>query len=272
MGIESRSDATIYWFSGTGNSLAAARTIAGRLATADLVPIAAMPVDGPIAVEAGATIGIVCPVYFYGLPLIVREFMERLDPSPAAYTFVVLTMGGMPGVAIHHARELLRGRLDAAWTVRMPGNYIAEYNARSPRATRRLVDRATRRCEHIAAAVGERRGHRPWATDAFLPLGLLVHRLVGARFAQTCRRRDERFDVTDACISCGTCARVCPVGNVTIDEGRPRWHRACEQCFACIHLCPATAIQLCGRPTSRRRRYRHPDTSVEDIAAQRRGA
>jgi len=261
---------TLYWFSGTGNSLAVARALAQRLDDATLVPIASLPANGTI-VPTSKRIGIVCPVYFYSLPLLVKEFLDRLDPSHADYTFLVLTMGGLPGMAAHHARRRFRRagrRLDAAFSVGMPGNYIAMYNARGRESAQRMAARAEAATQRIASAVAAQRARRSIGRLALLPFSALIYAAIGRRFAADCRGRDERFTVTDACTSCGTCVRVCPVNNIGIVDGRPIWRHRCEQCFACVHFCPTEAIQIPGTRSAARRRYHHPGVTVEEIEAQ----
>lgn len=69
------------------------------------------------------------------------------------------------------------------------------------------------------------------------------------------------FYATDACISCGLCARICPTETIVWSEGsRPRWGDTCVQCVACIHRCPARAIEY-GRQTQKKGRYCHPQLS-----------
>ena len=64
----------IYYFTGTGNSLAATQKIASLLGDCELVPIASFKdITGDIVPEA-ERIGIVCPVYDSGLPILVGEF------------------------------------------------------------------------------------------------------------------------------------------------------------------------------------------------------
>jgi len=262
---------TIYYFTGTGNSLAVARAIAKELGGATLVPIASLDRKARIRVPT-ERVGFVCPVYFYSLPLIVREFLPRLDLSGVRYAFLALTMGGLPGLAVGHAEELLAkagGRLDSAFAIRMLGNYIAEYNVRGGEAIEAMRARTDRGVAKVVAAVtaGQRHIERGGPVARALSRGMSA--LFGRRFLASCRTLDRRFTVDPSCIHCGTCSRVCPVVNVQLIEGRPTWLGHCEQCFACIHFCPVKAIQIRGKKTAVRGRYHHPDVTADDVASQR---
>ena len=118
----------IYYFTGTGNSLAAAKKIAADLGDCEIVPIASLKdTTGGIVPPAGR-VGIVCPVYDAGLPVIVAEFAGRLTLAGTRYVFGVVTMGGSGGTA---ALRQLNGiiwqknhrTLSAAFSVKMPGNF-----------------------------------------------------------------------------------------------------------------------------------------------------
>ena len=50
--------------------------------------------------------------------------------------------------------------------------------------------------------------------------------------------------VGPACSGCGQCADVCPVGAVTLDNGRARVTASCKGCGRCATLCPVGAISL----------------------------
>ncbi len=259
--------ATIYWFSGTGNSLAVARRLSAAFDGACLVPIASQ--DGVARPEG--VVGVVCPVYFEGLPLIVQEFLARLDARAATYSFLVLTPGGFAGWAPVQARRLFRraGRpLDAVFSVKMPDNYIAILDIPRPERQREILSRAERVLAEIAGAAARR--EKRLGVGVAVPLGALAYLVMGRSFARTCRRQDTRFVVTDACTACGLCVRVCPKENIVLSGGRPQWNHRCEQCFGCINLCPVAAIQVRNRPTARRGRYRHPDVRAVDIGSQRR--
>jgi ferredoxin len=259
----------IYYFSGTGNSLAVARKIASGLGASGLVPIASLQdAKGNIFPEADR-VGIVCPVYFSGLPVMVADFAERLDLSRSTYAFAVVTMGGSGGAsALRQLSGILAKRpghgLDAGFAVRMPGNYILMYGSPGGRKRDRILAAAERKTAKIVAAI--KRGDRHIPVPLF---SRMIHRLMYSRFAAGVHERDREFSVSDACTSCGACAAICPAGNIELVEGRPVWKHRCELCCGCIHLCPTQAIQA-GKKTVGRPRYHHPGVTVAELKGQRR--
>lgn len=261
----------IYYFTGTGNSLAAARTIARELGETGLAPIAQEKRPGRIVPPADR-VGIVCPVYDAGLPLIVREFAERLDLGVVKYTFAVVTMGGIGISALRQLNGILvqggNRKLDAAFAVRMPGNFPPV--SRPPSAEKRaeILAKADTRLAAIAATIAS--GAR--VSPGFSPLSAIMKSLTYGPFSRSVHDTDRNFSVGGSCTSCGTCERVCPVGNIAMTDGRPAWQHRCELCCACLHFCPVEAIQLSVlQGTLGRGRYRHPDLSAEDMMIQQGG-
>ena len=47
----------------------------------------------------------------------------------------------------------------------------------------------------------------------------------------------------------------CPMGNITMENGKPRWHGDCTNCMSCYHRCPQNAIQF-GSATEGKGQYR----------------
>lgn len=255
----------IYYFSGTGNSLSVAKKIAAALVDCEMVPIASLTDTPGIITPVAERVGIVCPVYFAGLPLMVAEFAGRVNYSHCRYTFAVVTLGGSGGgptlrqldrLIVHgHGR-----RLDAGFSVKMPGNYILMYSSPAGKKQVDLLASADREIATIIPVI-ERCEHRDIPQAIF---SKILHFVAYPWFASHARDTAKKFTVTNACTSCGTCVKVCPAENIDLVEGRPVWKDRCEVCCGCIHLCPAGAIQASPR-TVKRHRYRNPSVSIADL-------
>jgi flavodoxin len=118
----------IYYFSGTGNSLAVARDIAEKT-SGKLIFIPSV-MDQQIIMTDADVIGIVFPVYFRavlgGIPLIIRRFTKKLADISSKYIFAVCTYGmGPPDFSIlSNAIQSRGGKLAAGFAVKMPFPYL----------------------------------------------------------------------------------------------------------------------------------------------------
>jgi len=120
----------IFYFSGTGNSLYVAKKIQ-ELESGELINItnALKEKNFNYQIKKGEKIGIVFPVYYWGLPTVVSEFINKLklktDESPFIYT--VITCGGKARNADKYLKKLLKSKnleLNSSYSVKMPSNYI----------------------------------------------------------------------------------------------------------------------------------------------------
>jgi ferredoxin len=251
----------VYWFSGTGNSLAIARDLAAALGETELVPLA--QVSGGSIPVAEKT-GFVFPVYAFGLPGIVREFLRKLPVNPGAYYFSVANCAGMAGAPhrqIHRLLQAKGARLAAGWTLFMPTNYPVLTDAWPEDKQQRSFDQMKERLPEIAGAI--RQGQTGPFEDSTAPFRWLAP-LVNAFVVRQFHAADKNFIVEDTCRQCGLCAKVCQVADIKLVDKRPTWLRHCEQCMACLQWCPAQAIQY-GKATKSRKRYRHPQAKAKDL-------
>ena len=93
----------ILYFSGTGNSLSVARTLAEETGDslchmADALPPAGNPGTGEAPVMMPArVIGLVFPVYYNDVPDAVKEFLDKVRFDPSSYIYAAVTCGGSAG-------------------------------------------------------------------------------------------------------------------------------------------------------------------------------
>ncbi|RDB61928.1 flavodoxin [Gordonibacter sp. 28C] len=258
----------ILYFSGTGNSRWAARRLAEKLDD-ELVSINAAlkggasdggTLDGGASREGAAPavsshrpLVFVTPTYAWRMPRVVARWIDatRFEGNRDAY--FVLTCGGSVGNAAAYAKRLCvkRGlRFRGLAPVIMPDNYVALYETPDAATCEALMAGAGPQIEKAAALI---------ADDAPLPeppvdfKARLRSGPVNALFYPALVH-DKAFAATDACTSCGACARRCPLGNIALVGGHPVWQGACTHCMACIGGCPTRAIEY-GEKTKARRRY-----------------
>jgi ferredoxin len=260
---------TVFYFTGTGNSLAAARTLAGRLKDACIVPLAGIVNAGrPFQLNTDKAV-FVFPVYCAGIPAIVANSLDLIKMPRTQYVAAIANCASSAGTALDiFAAEMLRrcGRtLSAGHVIFMPGNYTPLYGSEKPATIERMLKEADNRLLEIACEIT---AGRPidYSMPAFLAL---MTRLPWKLCVSSFPYMQKRFKVESNCTGCGLCARVCPVNNIVMSaNARPQWLKKCEQCMACLQYCPVEAIQ-CLWWTKGRARYRHPGIAASEIAAQK---
>jgi ferredoxin len=238
-----------------------ARDLAGHLNNTELRSI---PKVEEVDFSADS-IGIVFPVYLWGMPEIVSDFIKKMKGATfAGYLYAIATYNEQPGDVIGQVRSLLKKNglyLSAGFTVSMPGNNIIYYKPEP----KDMQDKKIIMCKEMLADISRtiRDGKKTYPsaslTDKFLKTGLLYPILL-----KTFRKSDKNFRCEEECSGCGICAKVCPAENISLIDYRPVWGHKCLQCVSCINLCPQQAIQF-GKTTKGRERYINPETSIKDF-------
>jgi ferredoxin/flavodoxin len=255
--------AEIYYFTGTGNSLAVARDIAKEI-NGELISIPSVIDNDRIKTDADV-IGIVFPVYMWGMPLIIERFVKKIENLNGKYIFAVATYGGMPGATINMLEKVIKsynGDLAAGFTVHMPGNYIPMYGAFDEEKQQQLFSGFDKKVETIAEHIKSRKKGKKENSNVFV--NLLLSGIINKASSGHIPKMDKQFWVDEKCNRCGICKKVCPVNNIDLIDRKPLWQGNCDQCLACIQWCPEKAIQY-GKKTAARKRYHHPNVKVADV-------
>jgi flavodoxin len=113
----------IYFFSGTGNSLFIAKEITSKN-DARLIPIAKVINESEIIIQA-EVIGIVFPVYYADIPIIIKNFAQKLTNIHNKYIFAISNYGGSTGNSFKSLGNIFSGKgseLSAGFGIHMPQN------------------------------------------------------------------------------------------------------------------------------------------------------
>lgn len=255
----------IFWFSGTGNSLYAAKTLSEELGE-KMVDIAEMIKKRRFVFSIGEneTVGFVFPVYFGGLPEPVKRFISRfrIEDNPTAYTYAVITNGGTPcgcDAMLKKALDERRIKLNCTFDLCMPDNYVLMYNPSTEKEQKRRLERADVQLQKIVLLIRHRnrRGYRSTAT------GRISTRVLYPFYVHGCKTK--KFFADYRCTGCGKCAAECPVNAIEMVKGKPRWKSdKCAHCLHCIASCPRKALQY-GKNTAKRSRYLHECMKTERV-------
>ena len=245
----------ILYFSGTGNSQYVALALAEALGEDGAVSINRYLKSGErAAFHSERPLVFVAPTYSWRMPRVVEKWIMETDFQGVRDAYFVLTCGGNCGNAAAYAEKLCgkKGlRFLGLASVVMPENYLALFSTPGEEESRRIIENAG----PAVAALGERiRAGKPFDGAPVSLTDRLESGPVNPLFYAFCVH-DRGFRVSERCVSCGKCARRCPLNNISLTDGRPVWGGDCTHCMACIGGCPTGAIEYKSKSKERRRHY-----------------
>ncbi len=252
------SENIIYCYSGAGHCLSMAKSIAKALGDTDIVLMRSFPAKTD-AREA-KRVGFIFSCMAGGLPGGVEDYVKAIQIAPDAYKFAVEQYAGYLGCGLRKIDEIVHldywngvsNHSTAIWL--MP--HTLTFPPTSPENARKRIDK---KAAEVAADVlaGKRSEKRPPRQAAF--------ELMSKGLGKTHVKRVKTFSVNADCIGCGTCAKLCPRGNIQMVVGnKPSFGSNCMGCLSCVQLCPKAAINI-GKITEKRERFPNPDVKPAEL-------
>lgn len=245
----------IYYFSATGNSKHAAEVIAMK--TGDTAVDIVDALKNGLPENNNEKTGIIFPVYFWGLPEIIKRFASKVKNSLGSYVYCVITCGANTGSADKMLEKALGRKLDYCFSLRMPDNYVVMYDPCKKEKAQKFLRHADKEIDIICEDINKGEVKKGGSSGGMIN-SIFVSKLYDPM------RKTKKFFADDNCVSCGLCEKICPEEAIVIENGKPKWtKKKCQHCTACINRCPAKAIQY-GKKTSERGRYNYWDTIKEN--------
>lgn len=199
---------------------------------------------------------IVCPTYAWRIPRILQEWLENTRLSGNRDIYFIMTCGGNIGNAGKYLQQLCVSKsmnYRGCAGIVMPENYIALFTTPTRENALQIIAHAKQEIDKAVSLMKENKAipHPSLTITDKLNSGI-VNKAFYPLFVHA-----KKFYVTDKCISCGMCVKVCPLKNVHLQEGSPVWGNACTHCMACICRCPKEAIEY-GKHSQGLPRYTFP--------------
>jgi ferredoxin len=248
----------IYYFSGTGNTYWSAKKLAERIGDAEVISISREIKQSEIRIETDAAV-LLFPAYAYGMPGMVRRFLERAIIR-ADYLAAFVSYGTSPGGALGEVRRVLeRKKLTLNYGGNIPAveNYLPMFGAPRVRVREKWFALQTAATEQAATAIVSRANNK---VLTFRPLS----RLISALFRCVCPKMGSLYRISADCNACGLCAQICPAGAIKMTPHGPEFQSVCEQCQACLNFCPQKALAF-GRLRPNTERYHHPEVTMGEL-------
>ena len=244
----------VLYFSGTGNSRYIAKRIAEKLGDSLFDINAAIKKDNTsLIATGGGRLVFVTPTYAWRIPLVVRDWIKRTDFPGKNKVWFVMDCGGEIGNAAKYNIELCRMKgfeyMGTAQIV-MPENYIAMFSVPGREEAAAIINRAEPVTDSCIEKIGNGEKFSAPRNSLYDRLmSSVVNNLFYPLFVKA-----NAFTSDEKCVGCGKCVSLCPLNNISLVGGKPKWGKNCTHCMACIVYCPTNAIEY-GKKSVGKPRY-----------------
>lgn len=248
----------IFYFTATGNSLYVAKQLEGECYS---IPQELKKENRCYKAEK---IGIVCPLFEFEMPNYVKNFIEE-SVFETDYFYIIITYGMHDGGVAERTKAFMDSigkRADYINTIKMHDNAIIVFDMDE----QRTVEESKKVDEHIAALkkdICECKNSIQYAEFEEVAFQAGYKKMIEEKGPSY---TFPLYRVTDKCVGCKTCTKVCPRGCITLVDNKPNYdYTNCINCMACAQACPTKAIKLAMGEPNPEARYRNVHITLDEL-------
>lgn len=235
------------YLSGTGNTKYCMEKLIRLLDhTAEIIPLEKKEVIKKILNNDTILLGY--PTQFSNAPYMVRDFIKSNSSLwKNKKVMCVATMGAFSGDGAGCTARLLKhygAIIIGGLHIKMPDSVCdSKLLKKSLEQNREIVRKADKKIEVTVQKIKE--GKYPKEGISFFShmIGLFGQRLW---FYKKTTGYTDKLKINQDCIGCGLCIDICPMGNLSLKNGKACGDHRCTMCYRCISHCPKQAITLIG--------------------------
>lgn len=237
--------AGFYAFTGTGNTRRVCNMLAEELkafGAETQINLVRAGAQLPSPAEYDALV-VAFPVHAFNAPTAMLDFLKAMPACTGGeHPVWIVRVSGEP-LGLNHAAGILPKRIlsKKGYTVKGEFAYVMPYNIifrHSDGMAARMKQDALLLAQRDAQTIFRGEGKLYWngpfrrAVSFVLRIEHTAMPIMG-----------KHFKVHNDCTGCGACEKVCPQGNIRVENGKPVFGKSCVGCMACAFSCPQDAVR-----------------------------
>ncbi len=237
----------ILYFSATGNTKYIANKLAKDLDDETINLLKRIKENDYSKIHSDKPFIVCVPIYTCETPKFVNKFLRNVELEGNKEIYFIFSSGGYAGIANNICKRIARkkkmkymGRKELT----MPRNYVASnmYPMLPKEEILRRLNEATKQIHETSKQISNHevlKGRHIWLFESIITIPFVP---VWTKI----KNKTKKFYTKDSCIGCSKCVNICPINNIIMENGKPKWITNCAHCMACISNCPKDAIEYRG--------------------------
>ena len=247
----------ILYFSATGNSEYVAKKLA-HLCNDEAVSINTyLKKNEVLDVTSEKPYVLVAPVYISSIPARISKFVQACKLNGNKDFYVVMTCAGSGASASGAEAVKICKNMGLNYRgiahLSMPQNYLMFFTVKDKEENEVKFNEAIAKIPALADKINNDEDFDTSKVGAMHKMSVKPTIWIFDKFCI----KPKKFYVTDECVGCSLCEKLCPLNNIKMVDGKPVWGKTCVHCTACINKCPKKAIEY-GKKTQGKNRYIAP--------------